>query len=40
MFRRIADKMGLTFSFVNAQEANNVAAAIKPNTKVQPLTLS
>ena len=34
MFRRIASQSGLTFSFVNAQVAQNVQDAIKPNTKV------
>jgi O-acetylhomoserine/O-acetylserine sulfhydrylase-like pyridoxal-dependent enzyme len=34
MFRRIASNQGLTFSFVNAQDAKNVEDAIKPNTKV------
>ena len=34
MFRRIASNFGLTFTFVNAQDSNNVAAAITQNTKV------
>ena len=35
MFRRIASSQGLTFSFVNAQDAKNVADALQPNTKVR-----